>query len=141
MIGTVLFLLSSVLCLVHKDVSTITPSCTNKKNVISCCLDVDEEISIFELDLDFCADLTIDWKKGGVELDLMVNDTVLFDTSFSLNHAPEICGEIYGIEICAALSNLEFDNWNFSGCLDLELIKDDVKKDITIGCWDTSRRK
>ena len=109
--------------------------CSNKSdNEIQCCACLDNVLGF--IDLDGCADLTIDWDELDITLSLELNDTVLFESTFGFDSAPELCTDLWGIHICVYLDNLDLHDWEFTGCLHVII---DNQVDINFGCWDLKR--
>ena len=110
--------------------------CNNKKdNTIECCAGFDEELWIFEFTQTACADVVIDWESLDVTLVLSLDNTVLFYSTFGLDNPPELCTTWKGLDVCIELTDLDLDNWRFTGCLTVKV----NDKEIDLGCWDTSR--
>ena len=131
MIGLVLFLLGLISC---SKVEETVLGCTNEDNEVSCC--IGETDILGWLDLVGCADLIIDWDNLDITLELELNNTVLFETTFGFDTPPELCTDIWGLNICLKLEDMDFDDWNLSGCLDLVI---DNSIEVPMGCFDTSK--
>ena len=116
----------------QQAINDANASCENTDNVISCCAGIEEEILIFDIDLEACADITLDWDSLSISLDLTVNNTTLISTEFGVGSEPEICATLGPMEICLGLTDLELDDWNFSGCVSI-IIND--SNTIDLGCW------
>ena len=137
MIALVLFLLGLASCsnvqnTIHVDDTVL--GCTDENDEISCCIGETEILGW--INLVGCADMIIDWDNLNIILQLELNGTILFETTFGFNNPPEICADIWGLHICLKLEDMEFDDWNLSGCLDL-IIDDSI--DVPMGCFDTSK--
>ena len=105
--------------------------CVDKDNIISCCICQD----IGFINLDGCADIIINWDTLDLTLELTLNGVVLFETTFGFDKAPMLCADIWGSHICLQLDDLNLDNWELSGCLNL--IIDDIV--VPMGCFDTEK--
>lgn len=111
--------------------------CENiSNNEISCCT-CNEDVIGF-IDLDGCAIIDLDWDELDIDFTLELNNTILFETTFGFNHPPELCIDIWGMEICALLEDLSLLNNEFTGCLHL-LVNENL--DINLGCWDLKREE
>ena len=109
--------------------------CANtSNNDIDCCACIEDVLGF--IDLDGCAHLYIDWDTLDVTFSLTLNDTVLFESTFGLNTAPELCTTLWGINICVYFEDMKLRNWTFEGCLHLII---DNSLDINLGCWSLSK--
>ena len=109
--------------------------CSNTSdNDIQCCACLDNVVGF--IDLDGCANIYIDWDTLDVTFSLTLNGTILFESTFGIDHAPELCTDIWGVNICVELENLDLQDWEFTGCLHVIV---DHKVDINFGCWDLKR--
>ena len=135
---TPLFMLLALLPLAFThEIKDAGAGCNNSSdNQIECCAGFDEQILFWDVELKACADLKLDWSTGEIELDLTVNDIVLFDTEFGVDHAPELCADLFGFNICLALTNLDLSDWEFKGCVAIVL---NDEKEIDLGCWDLGK--
>ena len=137
MLGVLLFLLGLASCLSEhsqKQLEDHVFGCTDNNNEVSCCIGETEILNW--INIVGCADLIIDWDNLNITLQLELNNTVLFETTFGFNTPPEICTDIWGLYICLLLNDIDFDDWNLSGCLDLII---DYSIDVPMGCFDTSK--
>lgn len=161
MIATLLFLLALSIASAHKktntavcltavdgarriDLSHLTPDltgvdtgagCSNTSdNTVECCACVDDILGF--IDLDGCADLVIDWDELNVTFKLTLNGTVLFESTFGFDTAPELCTDLWGLHFCVYFEDMELKNWTFEGCLHLII---DYGIDINLGCWSISK--
>ena len=87
------------------------------------------------IDIDGCATMQIDWDTLDITLQLTLNGTILFETTFGFDYPPELCTDIWGVHICVILEDMKLKNWEFTGCLHVTV--DNV--DINFGCWDIKR--
>lgn len=109
--------------------------CANTtSNDIDCCACIEDILGF--IDLDGCGHLYIDWDTLDVTFTLTLNDTVLFESTFGFDAAPELCTTLWGINICASFENMKLEDWTFEGCLHVVI---DYKTDINLGCWSLSR--
>ena len=135
-----LFLLLGLIPLAFAGESKVTDAgagCNNNSdNQIQCCAGFDEQILFWDVELKACADLILDWNSGDIELELTINDVVLFDTTFGVDHAPELCASIFGFDVCLALTELDLSDWEFKGCIAIVL---NDEKEIDLGCWDLGK--
>eukprot|EP00766_Chilomastix_caulleryi_P006146 gnl/Chilomastix_caulleri/81.p1 GENE.gnl/Chilomastix_caulleri/81~~gnl/Chilomastix_caulleri/81.p1 ORF type:complete len:160 (+),score=24.07 gnl/Chilomastix_caulleri/81:68-481(+) len=127
------FLLALFGLVFTNEVETIKAEtgCVDQDNVISCC--ICENIGF--INLDGCADIIVDWENLNITLQLTLNNVVLFETTFGFDTAPMLCADIWGSHICLELVNLNLDNWELTGCLDL--IIDNIR--VPMGCFDTTK--
>ena len=132
---TPLILLPFLAFVLGERIESADAGCTNEDNVISCCAGFEEELWVFDLKLEACANIELDWDNGDINLELTVNGGVLFDTTFGINHAPELCAEFLGMDICIGFTDLELDDWEFSGCVSISV----NDSEIDLGCWDINK--
>ena len=130
------WLLLAIGAFAMENIKTIDAGCTDVNNDIECCFGTDVDLYVFDIKLHGCADLSINWDTLDVDLELTLNDTVLFDTTFGLDRPPELCTDIWGLHVCLGLTDLMLDDWTFSGCLSV-IIND--SKTIDLGCFSTSK--
>ena len=125
-----LLLLASVLGLTCDD------GCENiSNNEITCCTCNEDAIGF--VDLDGCAVIDFDWEEMDIDFSLELNNTVLFETTFGLDHPPELCIDVWGVHLCAGFEDMLLINDEFTGCLHLSI----NEIDINLGCWDLVREK
>ena len=126
------------------DLSHFTPKetgidtgagCSNtSNNTVECCACLDDLLGF--IDLDGCADLIIDWDELNVTFRLTLNSTILFESTFGFDTAPELCTDIWGLHICVYFEDMRLRDWTFEGCLHLII---DYSLDINLGCWSISK--
>ena len=80
--------------------------------------------------------MIIDWDNLDITLELELNNTVIFEVTFGFDTPPAICTDIWGVNIFLKLEDMNFDDWNLSGCLDLII---DNSTDVSMGCFETSK--
>lgn len=105
----------------------VASECVDNDNFIQCCT----EAELGFINLDGCADMILDWDDLDITLQLELNGVVLFDTTFGFDRQPELCVDVWGVNICLLLDNLDLDDWKMSGCLDL-VVNDVV---VPLGCF------
>lgn len=104
-------------------------------NEIECCAGFEEDIWIFDVKTVACANIMIDWDTLNVEVQLVLNDVILFESTFGIDYPPELCTDFMGSHICLGLTDMNLEDWRFTGCV--SIIVD--YKEIPLGCWDTSK--
>lgn len=118
------------------EVSEAGAGCNNNTdNEIECCAGFEEELWIFDVKTVACANIVLDWDTLNVDLQLVLNDVILFESTFGIDNPPELCTDWMGCHICLGLTDMNLEDWRFTGCVSITV----DNKEIPLGCWDTSK--
>jgi hypothetical protein len=107
--------------------------CNCIKLTCSCCTD----ISIHQLHFKekVCVELTYLPSEIGAHIAIKLDNTVLFQATFSLKNPKPLCFDIKKVSACLNIHNLDFSNHQISGCVQLELKFSFLKKSFELGCF------
>jgi len=131
-------LLNLINMAMHPRVLSQNSACSCVNYTCRCCLHISSKK--LKLNDTVCTALSYLPDELGIEVDLTLDNKILFEEKLSIKNPPPVCAFIpYAKElasICIRLYNISVENKHLSVCVKLELeLKHVVVEDYNVGCF------